>query len=445
MDWKYVKSLFSKNYTLIYNHYIGAQVDDLDVISKFCNEWYTARAYKMMIGEGNYHEYREKYEALFIKYPNYAEPIYELCQSSPTVYERYELYKKCMACTVEIEKTGVLDWKAPCGFLVECYNLEKYNEAYDIWIDLQKEGILEKVGIKYLEWMGCVRKCGEAVVEKMDNMLSYTKFRSDLRNIGKTYAPSTSRNTHMVWVKGYRQYSVIQYLAIRCAHDMRSVEGGNIYIYNDIEPENNEWWELSKKYATILHVTPPTHINGKHIPYPQHVADIMRICIIYEFGGMYIDSDLLLIKNVSGIMEEYKSIPFGNVVMCKETDNKIWNGMIIAEAHNSFLKRWIREYETKYGDASGGCWWAGLSVETPMRLYKEDCTDVVLLDTHTFLPFGFYDDSIYRNGSTNPYPLSYGIHLWETEAEKRGVLPKNREWFESNEGSIFAYLFFRYL
>jgi hypothetical protein len=447
--WKHAKVSFNGDYGLIYVHYIEIPTNYFDDVATFRHKWYTARAYMRMMGVDKYDDYKIKYGELFDAYPNHAEPVYELCQHTRSVQERYNLYKKCLSCTIEVDDSEVLEWKALCGFLVECYNLEKYDEAYNAWIKLQKGGSLEKIHDKYRDWITHVKKCGMLVAEKIKETSSYAQFRHELREMK---VPKSAHNIHIVWVKGYRVYSIIQYLAVRAAYELHISHGDNfehnfIYIYNDIEPENNEWWEKTKEYATVIHITPPKYINGKHIPHPQHIADIMRICIIHEFGGMYIDADLLLIKNVSELVKPLDKYVFSNIIMCKETDNKIWNGLIIAKPYNSFLRRWIREYETKYGNSEGGCWWAGLSVETPMRLYKEDNTDVVLLDTHTFLPFGFYDDGIYKTECSleSPYPLSYGVHLWETEAEKRGVLPKNKEWFETHKDTIFAHLFGKYI
>jgi hypothetical protein len=288
-------------------------------------------------------------------------------------------------------------------------------------------------------------KSKSVILEKsvLKNQNSYTEFRDSLSSIHKVYQSCFKPSFHFVWVKGYRTYSIIQYLAVRAALDMNP--GYKLLIYNDEEPVNNEWWELTKRYATVLRIKPPKIINGKTIPYAQHIADIMRICIIYEFGGIYIDADLLMVKPLEILLSSVQKET--DLVMCKETDNKIWNGFIATkEPRNCFLERWIKEYETKYGDEIGGCWWAGLSVETPMRLYKESENDLHLVDTHNFLPFGFYDDTIYREDwSEGVYNSSFGLHLWETEAEKRGVLPKNKDWFLQHPSSIFAKSFAKYL
>lgn len=448
-NWKNVKAMYNKNYTLMYEHYERAEMHSKDGDYPFLREWYAARAYKMMVGEANYHDFSVKYLELFDKYPYHAEPVYELCQSAPLLHQRYDLYKKCLECTFEVEKNGVLEWKALCGLLVECHNLQKYDEAYEVWKNISRECVLEKIHSKYKEWVQYIIQCGNFVTEKMKAKSSYHLFRCELDSIKRE---GSIHDIHIVWVKGYRQYSIIQYLCVRASHELKHPTS-NIYIYNDVEPDSDDskfWWDKTKEYATIVKVTPPRFINGVDVPHPQHVADIMRVCIIYRFGGTYLDSDLLLTKSLSPLIRrlEHHHSPFGNVMMCKETDNKIWNGFIMAaNPHNPFLRRWIREYETKYGNPEGGCWWAGLSVETPMRLFKSDSTDVILIDTCKFLPFGFHDDKIYQGSPliADPYPLSYGVHLWETEAEKRGVLPKNREWFIDNPNTIFTHLFGKYV
>jgi hypothetical protein len=443
MQWDFVVEYKEHNYEEVYNHYNETSLSVISKENKFYCLWMAARARKFIVGVSAYTDYAEYYMEIISEYPDYVEPMYELCETAPSVITRYTLYKKCLqslGLTHSHSDPEIKEWKALAGFLVESYNLEKYSDAYDVWVELQNTCILDKVDVKYKNWVDHVKKCGIDATNKLLRISSFAKFCYELSELKKG---TNVFDIHFVWVQGHRTYSIIQYLAVRAAR-ANIYTTANIYIYNDIEPKDNEYWELTKKYATIVHITPPRYINGKDVPYAQHVADIMRVCIIYRFGGIYLDFDLLLIKNISQLLEKFNCDK--HVIMCKETDNKIWNGFIAAKPYNVFLSKWLREYESKYGDESGGCWWAGLSVETPMRLYKADNTDVTLLDRDTFLPFGFYDDAIYQvNYTGNEYSTSYGVHLWETEAEKRGVLPKNREWFDQHPDTIFAKLFSKYM
>lgn len=468
MQWDILTVEYEYDYDKIYTEKICENyTNDMD---SFYNMWIAARAHRHAVGNEKYDEYKPTYERVFREYPDYVEPIYELCETAPTVQERCRLYWLCLQCKAlpHIESDEeIMQWKALAGFLVESYHLQHYDDAYDAWVELSKTSILDKVDLKYNNWVDYIKKCGVAVTEELRRKSSYAQFRWELiqlKGIKITGDNTSLVNIRFIWVKGTRTYSIIQYLAVRAAYfNLVNEDNGvrqypRIFIYNDVEPENNEWWNKTKEYATIVHVTPPRFINGHVVPHAQHVADIMRVCIIYELGGIYLDFDLLLTKNIVDLYHDNHSNIFEPVVLCKETDNKIWNGFIAAKAGNTFLKRWIIEYETKYGDDVGGCWWAGLSVETPMRLYKKDNTDVILLDTHAFLPFGFYDDRIYtvnyietggfasnETSVPDPYPISYGVHLWETEAEKRGVLPKDREWFINHNSTIFTYLFGKYI
>jgi len=499
MLWEEIVRVYNHDYNQIFAYYTEEQINNNDnrcpdvalaqhplyniencCSNQFYRNWMAARSYKFVVGVNKYEEYKSLYEEVIDAYPHYVEPIYELCETAPSVIERFELYKKCLKCKVSDEQfrfaqakshgclietdPEILEWKALAGFLVESYNLEKYDEAHAAFIELSKTNVLDKVDEKYSSWVTHVKKCGNDAVNKLRSISSYAQFRWELSELRKEI--NGKNLIHFVWVQGHRTYSMIQYLAIRAARG--NVNESQIYIYNDVEPENNKWWEKTKEYATIIRITPPRYINGRIVPHAQHVADIMRVCIIYELGGTYLDSDLLLTKDITDIITKLPhkcgsfvltynvnltpidtvDNTFTDVILCKETNDKLWNGFIsTSKPRNSFLKRWILEYETKYGDPSGGCWWAGLSVETPMRLYKADCTDARIIDTHTLLPFGFYDDRIYTShfADGDPYPISYGVHLWETEAEKRGVLPKNEEWFTSHPNTIFTYLFGKYV
>lgn len=298
---------------------------------------------------------------------------------------------------------------------------------------------------------------------------TFAKFRYEISQLPKLNINSTfsiPNVIHFVWVQGWRrQFSFIQYLTIRAALDM--LRPDKIYIYNNEEPVNNEWWDksVSLSEVEIIHVTVPRHINGKYIEWEQHVADLMRLCILFERGGIYLDFDLLLIRPIGTLLEllkndESESNKF--ILMCREADEKIWNGFIAVNSHNKFLQKWIREYETKYGTNSGGCWWAGLSVETPMRICNEsdlykDC--VILLNREIFLPFYHWDNVLYNDREElnqcganedkklkvlNIFPKSYGVHLWETEAHKRNVLPLTEKYFLDRPITPFSALFCEY-
>lgn len=277
------------------------------------------------------------------------------------------------------------------------------------------------------------------------NKLSIQQFRTDLKNIvieestNETVVPNI---VHFIWLTQASycciEFSMIHYMAIKLAVLLQ--QPSRIYIYNDKPPINNEWWdklcELDSTILSIITITAPRIINSHYIKTPQHLADVMRICILYEYGGIYLDTDLLLLKRIP--IETYTQ-----VTMCQESDRKLWNGFIAAPAMSPFMDRWLYEYELKYGTPLVGCWWAGASVETPMRLYRQTPDKVMILNKEIFLPIGLYDDRLYADTLCNPDFLqsSIGIHLWDSVTRRRGLLPENEQYFIDHPTTLFTKLF----
>jgi mannosyltransferase OCH1-like enzyme len=428
MDWNASSAVFSGNYSHMYDYYQLI----LDTIEEddFYILWMVARCHRE-IGE-SYIEYKKYYDNVCTKFPEYTEPLYELALNTPDRKEACELFRKCSL----IPKPKIIDhfidieiyeWKALEKYYIESFYLDDFSNLYDIEQELYKRKVPQHV-------------LDNSVFTNNNSLdhLSYAKFRIELLDFSLEIKNDPPKNIfHFIWVKGCRQFSMIHYITIKTI--IETQKDYVIYVYNDIEPQENIWWEKAKNFIKIKQITMPKIINSQYIPYPQHIADLMRICIIYEIGGIYVDSDLLLLKSIDDLCDVDK------VVMVQESERKLWNGLIIAPAKHSFFKRWIREYEIGYGE-SADCWWAGLSVTTPMRLHNQIPGELIVLEKELFLPFYLYDYTIYKGIWTEGlYEESYGLHLWETESEKAGVLPKDENYFKDYPGTPFSKLFSKYI
>lgn len=505
MEWETALSHFSNNYENIIEYYdMLCEVSDDNL--NFYYMWMKARAYRFYFREINisdgesiglytkdgittvYSLYKPYYENVINKFPDRAEALYELAKNAVNPQESYELYKKCIKILQpskdKIDKWTNLEiykWRALNNYIIECYHLGKYGEIPEVYFDVvyKMKEIFDSGEKQYKEQItNLIYYANFSSLEHLDischKDCSYLKFRHDIYYQhgfrGKYDEKHIPNIIHFIWIKGDREFSIIQYLTICAVYEVQKPD--KIYIYNDVEPDigtlvptsgTNIWWNLVKQIDNVemVNVTPPRYINGRMIPWAQHVADLMRICILYERGGIYIDADLLLLKSVNDLIVEDK------VTLSREIgmNHKIWNGFIAAPPKCNFFKRWIREYELKYGDPEIGCWWAGASVETPMILYKIDSSEVNLIDSQYLLPFGIYENKLYEsmttsnnciNNCTNKCNVevvkfyedivknSYGLHLWQTESQKRGVLPKNEHYFTENKFTPFTKFFSKY-
>jgi mannosyltransferase OCH1-like enzyme len=240
---------------------------------------------------------------------------------------------------------------------------------------------------------------------------------------------------HFIYLKGI-DFQLHHYLAIKSAKCIMNWD--KIFIYNDSEPENNIWWKLTKQLdnVNIINIIPPAYINKTYLLYKQHIADIMRLEILKMFGGIYFDLDMLTYKNFQNLLLQIK--PENEIMLCRENNQRISNSMIAAIPNSKFINEWIDEYHTNYGNKDID-FWGGLSVEKPNQLSKK-YKDIIILDSNTFLPFDyFHTDFFTKNTSNIDYTNTYGIHLWDTEQQKRNILPKNIENMKESKSTFWNF------
>jgi hypothetical protein len=232
---------------------------------------------------------------------------------------------------------------------------------------------------------------------------------------------------HFVYLKGV-DFGLHHYIAIKSAI---AHSDSQIYIYNDVEaPEDNFWWKTVKSFPRVHIITiyHPKYLNGHEVTYKQHQADIIRLLVLYYHGGTYLDLDMILIKSIGTVVETNAQL-----VMCRESHNGVSNAFIHATVKQApILGEWLALYETGYDRH-----WTKLSIGTPHDLAEKYTDDMKILSTSTFLPFDYtYTDFFKKPNCIVDFTNSYAIHLWETEASKQKLLPTSLDEFKK-QNSVF--------
>lgn len=83
-------------------------------------------------------------------------------------------------------------------------------------------------------------------------------------------------------------------------------------------------------------------------------------------------------------------------------------------------------------------------VVAPNRLAEKNKEIISILDRRVFLPFLYNDFRFFSEDISESLGDSFGVHLWETEADKRGLIPVDREYFKNNDNT-FTKLFESYI
>jgi len=284
------------------------------------------------------------------------------------------------------------------------------------------------------------------------NIDSYKDLCSEIDQVATTFEAKSHSHMqagcvpsvcHFVFLNGGDSYPFMlhHYLAIKSASSKMGWK--HILIYNDQTPTNNIWWTamLHLPGVQVITITPPTYLNNTTVVYKQHQADIIRLVALFRMGGVYMDLDMLTYNNFNHELAKLDATI--TVVLCKESEDRYSNAMIGCVKHSPFVKSWLQTYEQEYGQAQHDAW-GGLSVVMPFKLSQQ--FPCLILPTPTFLPFDymttdFFTKTTTENASSIHLSSStYGVHLWDTEQQKRNVLPKTIAAFQSQK-SMFTECF----
>lgn len=209
-----------------------------------------------------------------------------------------------------------------------------------------------------------------------------------------------------------------------------------ITVYVDQEPKNNTYWDKIKKFITVEKVVRPELVDGVQIVYPQLMADLLRLEILIENGGVYLDFDTLVLRSMEKLLH-HDAVVFSNLDDDDPEDlgkiTTISNGFLGFQANDPFLKEWRGRILEHLGDEGVWAWGA---VVLPAEIYKENRGKWNYLEIKNFDDYSPFDwnnagpafDDQYRG---ELYENAYSIHLWQSLLHDEVIVYLNEQYFLS--------------
>lgn len=198
---------------------------------------------------------------------------------------------------------------------------------------------------------------------------------------------------------------MVHYLAVKSAIKVHDVP---VYLYYSQEPEDNPLWDEISGLVKMVPVDPPTSFNGIELTSYQYKADVLRLQILQEQGGAYLDIDLISLKPFGDLWNESCVLGIEN-----QEGTSITNAVILAEPNHEFINVWLERTGMNLTDRP----WAWHGVCLPYEIYKEqDWSSVRLEPRSSFMPFDFRDPYIFTDDPSAVENLehSYTMHMWDT-------------------------------
>jgi FkbM family methyltransferase len=229
----------------------------------------------------------------------------------------------------------------------------------------------------------------------------------------------------------------------RCVHSMlQYMPNYDIRIYNAKEPVGNAFWDDIKKQARVsIHkMDPPVFYDGFELKHFQYKADVVRLELLYEHGGVYLDLDMLITRPFDDVFSSGHSFYISEECANGAGNGALINAFLAAKPKNEFIKLWLNEF--KSGLRLGI--WATHIRDSNKQLLKDHPHymhkyRIRILDGKLFMALHWQDTVAFIHSETIPHEFpseSYGTHLWETIL---GDVMKKNEFLKKQKMELTVY------
>lgn len=334
-----------------------------------------------------------------------------------TISELFDLIKKLYN-SRELEKLEI----------VTSLFLEYFDKLNDERVDDAK---FYQAFARHLSKPNLARQGLEALLRRSPTLNQDTLFyaKCNLQSLYSYERINIPKIIHLIYF-GETKFYYFQYICVKSI--LTHLPEHQIIIYNGgQQPKNNEYWQeiICDPRVKIEIITVPTEYDGFPLQYFQYKADVVRLEQLYETGGIYLDLDLLIVKNFESLFKDNKDLylsfetPTAN--MGPPISGGLINCFIAAKPKNEFLKIWLDSFKTGLRMEN----WAyhirdsnrHLLNENPHYLIKYN---IEILPSINFCPFLWAESEKFK---TIPESITddriYGVHLFETITQKH--LEKN--------------------
>lgn len=157
-------------------------------------------------------------------------------------------------------------------------------------------------------------------------------------------------------------------------------------------------------------------------------SDYIRLAVLYKYGGIYMDTDVEVIKNLDCFLNNRGFVGF-------ENDSAILTAVIGSEAKNEWLKSLLDEYNNiSFVDKYGNFDLTTNVVRTTNNMVKNH--DLQLnnkyqnLGNITVYPIDYFSPKNWNTGelviTDNTYAIHYFDGSWYSEVEKKQIVKKKK-------------------
>ena len=223
---------------------------------------------------------------------------------------------------------------------------------------------------------------------------------------------------------GHMGFSLMHLISVLATAMYIRPAGGIFWHGLYFPPANNTWWACAEPLLQRVQEQDVRVIHGREYPglHVAHKADIIRMRILRETGGIYLDSDIIPLASFE---EVRRAGGGGRLVMgLEEAPGQVGlcNAVLVGAPNTTFVNRWWAAYTSFDPQAS----WAYHSVILPRELAGAHPEEITILSGSAFFsPVWTELKALYEADDGYAFRDNFAVHLWTSqEAKTYGGLGK---------------------
>ena len=149
---------------------------------------------------------------------------------------------------------------------------------------------------------------------------------------------------HYVW---YFKKEMQFYMFLSMISIIRYVRPCLILFHGEYLPYGKYWDYIIRIYPNVVHVKRPRPLDifGIKISHHEHSGDIMRMDALMELGGMYFDTDVIVLRDLEPLRKY-------DMTLCLQASGFLLNAFIMSKKNATFLALWMEGYRKDYRNNS---------------------------------------------------------------------------------------------
>lgn len=215
---------------------------------------------------------------------------------------------------------------------------------------------------------------------------------------------------------GGKPWSLCHYLSVKSAIELNKPE--KAYFYYKYKP-TGKWFEMIEDQLDLVQIEPPTEIFGRPLLHVAHQTGVIRLQVLIEEGGIYMDVDTISKKPFTNLL--HHSCVLGVQGYPNGVVEGLCDGVILAEKGSEFLQHWLLSYKS-HRSKGRDQYWAEHAVHMPYKL-SQQYPHLLHIEPYSSFHYPLYhgDDPVSSTDGIKvlfeqdkDFKDAYCHHIWES-------------------------------